>query len=341
MNPADLYPSEVIAEVRDAIRLGPVVLAGPPGSGREAVARAALRVWSLGLRSSSTPARAGTMPALEVDFARDLVAALTDDSEPDFSSGLPPAQLRALQRRAGSEASALLATARGEGGAGLDTLLGLVEPPMAVVVRDAIQLKRRWAHNALWTIRGRAAEDDAPRIVLLARAHHELADRTDALFGAATTYKLRPPSAAHVAATLSLDAAMPDWMAASRRLPAVVGAAQAIGDGDIEAGWRELVASASQRRATYRRPGARCASARPPAARSHRRRPPALRQHSRSSTGADLERPGRPPRGRPDHTSRPATVGDRRPRPSRCSRLRPERRLVAPQRAPGSSRRRW
>lgn len=247
MNPADLYPREVLDELSEAISLGPVILAGPPGSAREAVALAALQNLGRPAPLVIDPARAGTLAALDTDVARGLLSIVTGNPEPDLDAGVSPTMLLALQRHADSEAPTVLAAARNEAVAGLDTLLGLVDSTMAVVVRDAAQLKRRWAHDALWAIRGRAADQDAPRLVLLARSHHRLTDRDDALFGAATTHRLRPPSTTQVVAALGLEGPAPAWMTASRRLPAVIAAAHRLGAGDLQAGWDVLVSAASQR----------------------------------------------------------------------------------------------
>lgn len=254
MDPVDLYPAEVIDQLADAIQLGPVVVVGEPGTAREAVARAALRRLDTREPLILDPAIAGTLTALEADTAQQLIAILVDDPEPALT-GLAPSQLRSLQRYAGPEAPRLLTTARGEGGASLDILLGLVGDGIALLVRDAAQLRRRWARDALWTIRGRAADDDAPRMVLLGRPHDTLSDTSDAFLGAATTVTLRAPSPAVLLDRLTSQgvaaAAGAHWIAASRCLPAVVAAALAAGEGDGEAGWAALVAATTSRRAVF------------------------------------------------------------------------------------------
>lgn len=251
MDPADLYPRGLGDELADAIKLGPVILVGDPGSARYAAARAALRRLERPTPLVIDPARAGTLAALTADVARQLISIVVSDPEPAVRTGLPPAQLRALQRFAGPYAPDLLAAERGEGDAGLQTLLGLVAPDMAIIVRDAIELKRRWAHDALWTVRGRATDDDAPRVLLLARPHHSLAGPRDAFLGAATTFHLRPPTVSTLVKQLEEHGAgqhpRAGWITATRCLPGVVATAQVLGGGDGEAGWTALIAASTQR----------------------------------------------------------------------------------------------
>lgn len=257
MDPADLYPAEIVDELATAIQLGPVIVTGVPGAGREAVVHAALRRLGRLAPLTIDPAGAGTLAALEADLARALVSIVVRDPDPAFSTGLAPAQLRSLQRLAGSDVARLLATARGEAQASLDAVLGLVDAGMAVVVRDAVQLKRRWAHDALWTIRGRAGDDDVPRVVLLGRPHDALADTRDAFLGAATTVALRPPSASVLVARLAQHGVIADidahWIMATRRLPGVVAAAHVLGEGDGATGWSALIAATASRRGVYQR----------------------------------------------------------------------------------------
>ena len=256
MDPADLYPPEVIGQLTDALQLGPVVLTGVPGTAREAVARAALRRLDQREPLILDPVRAGTLAALEADAARRLIAILVADPEPVITA-LAPDQLRSLQRHAGPEAQRLVSAAQGGGGATLDVLLGLVEGGLTLVVRDAAQLRRRWARDALWTIRARAGDDDPPPIVLLSRPHDALSDTRDAFLGSATTVMLRPPSASVLLDRLETLGASADayaqWLTASRRLPAVVAAAFERGDGDAEAGWSALVAETAAQLAIHQR----------------------------------------------------------------------------------------
>lgn len=246
MDPADLYPRDVIDDLAAAIELGPVILVGVPGSARAAVAHAAVRRLDRGEPLVIDPARAGTLAALAADVARELVSIVLDTPDPPLG-GLSPAQLRALQRFAGPDAHGLLATAQGDHGVGLDTLLGLVDSRTPIVVRDAVQLTHRWARDALWTLRGRATDDDAPRVVLIARPHHTLADTGDAFLGAATTFRLRPPSAPTLFGRLAEQGSVEDpganWITASRGLPAVITTAHKLGGGDGDAGWTAMIAA--------------------------------------------------------------------------------------------------
>lgn len=257
MDPADLYPREVIDDLAAAIELGPVILVGVPGSARAAVAHAAVRHLDRGEPLIIDPARAGTLAALTADVARELVSIVLDNPDPPLGGGLSPAQLGALQRFARLNAHDLLAAAQGDQGVGFDTLLGLVDSQTPIVVRDAVQLTHRWARAALWTLRGRATDDDAPRMVLLARPHHRMADTGDAFLGAAKTFRLRPPSAPILAARLaeqgSLDDLSANWITASRGLPGVVATAHKLGAGHGEAGWAAMIAATAEHREVFQR----------------------------------------------------------------------------------------
>ena len=186
ISPTEIYGA-LTHEVRDSLEAGPVVLASLPGGCR---AELATDLYSGEPRLDLSPARAGTSAGLRVDAARSLLRFI-DQSGP----GASPRQFRArLAEFFGEKAGSALASAEG----GDDDALSFAEivdgiPNHAlVIVHDAHLLAEPWAERALWTVRARAQERGAPRLLLLTRPWHTsaLIGRDAAFFGFAETVEL-------------------------------------------------------------------------------------------------------------------------------------------------------
>lgn len=189
ISPTEIYGG-LAHEVHDSLEDGPVVLASVPGGCR---AELAADLHPGEPRLELRPARAGTSAGLRVDAARALLRFIEHSP-----AGASPRQFRArLAEFFGERAGSALASAEGADDDALSfaEIVDGIPDHALVIVHDAHLLAEPWAERALWTVRARAQERGAPRLLLFTRPWHTsaLTGPDAAFFGFAETVELPQP----------------------------------------------------------------------------------------------------------------------------------------------------
>jgi hypothetical protein len=177
--------------VRAAVDLGPVVIAGVPGSGRTALAtevagqRKCLEIW---------PHSAGTAEGLRQDVTRSILRAVAGE---DTSSLASSEYALRVASAFGSRAPAALALGSGEGQSDLtlSEVLEGIPSDVLILIHDAHLLADVWAERALWAFRRRCQAPNPPGLALLTRPWHlaSLTGPKAAFLGFSETVELTAP----------------------------------------------------------------------------------------------------------------------------------------------------
>lgn len=248
-----LFTPVLRGEIAEALAGGPTVITVRP-----AIDGARLAVLAVDQPAMFVDARlAATEAGLRIDLARSVLRVLLERDQ-DFQSAIrldTPARSR-LGEAYGPHAGAVLNIATGDltDDVSFDELVRGLPADTLLVVDHAHLLAQPWAGRALWALRGRVEESDAPRLALVTRPWHTLSltGPEAALFGFARIIELVPPTPSDWAGALANEGrpmlpADLEWLLERAEGNVTVAlAAFASGGRDVRRGWRDVVAARDQ-----------------------------------------------------------------------------------------------